>query len=98
MRITLVVYGGGEGPPRHNFFKQRAIRDWIRLARELEELEIYWLEDFLHPENIAGYREVAEHCTTLRIAAGEQYSGYFDFERLALEGGVDVLQPDLSLC
>ena len=36
--------------------------------------------------------------TTLRIAAGEQLAGYVEFERLAAEGRVDVLQPDLSRC
>jgi L-alanine-DL-glutamate epimerase-like enolase superfamily enzyme len=96
--VTLMVDGGWYGTSRENFFKPRAIRDWIRMARELEELDIFWLEDFLHPENVAGYREVAEHCTTLRVAAGEQYAGYLDFERLANEGKVDVLQPDLSRC
>jgi L-rhamnonate dehydratase len=34
----------------------------------------------------------------LRIAAGEQYAGIADFERLLNEGHVDVLQPDLSRC
>ena len=59
---------------------------------------VFWLEDFLHPENIAGYGAVAETRTTLRLAAGEQYAGYLDFERLATEGRIDVLQPDLSRC
>ena len=35
---------------------------------------------------------------TLRIAAGEQLSGYMEFERLAVEGRVHTLQPDLSRC
>jgi L-alanine-DL-glutamate epimerase-like enolase superfamily enzyme len=34
----------------------------------------------------------------LRLAAGEQLAGYEAFERLALEGKVDTLQPDLSRC
>ena len=34
----------------------------------------------------------------LRIAAGEQAVGLVEFERLASEGRVDVLQPDLSRC
>ena len=67
-------------------------------ARALEELDVFWLEDFLHPENIAGYRAVAEQCTTLRVAAGEQYAGYQDFERLATRAESMCLQPDLSRC
>ncbi|MFN2219641.1 MAG: enolase C-terminal domain-like protein [Anaerolineae bacterium] len=34
----------------------------------------------------------------MRIAAGEQAAGLVEFERLASEGRVDVLQPDLSRC
>ncbi len=87
-------YGTSHAAP----FKTRSLRDWIRLVRELEELDIIWLEDFIHPENVAGNRTVAAESTTLRLAAGEQQSGYTDFERLAGEGGIDVLQPDLSRC
>jgi L-rhamnonate dehydratase len=61
-------------------------------------LNIFWLEDFLHPENIEGYAEISEMTTTLRVAAGEQASGFSEFEHLAVQGNVDVLQPDLSRC
>jgi L-alanine-DL-glutamate epimerase-like enolase superfamily enzyme len=96
--IDLMVDAGWYGTDRREPYKPRALRDWIRLVRELEELDVFWLEDFLHPENFAGYRAVAEQCRTLRLAAGEQLSGYADFERLAGKGGVEVLQPDLSRC
>jgi L-rhamnonate dehydratase len=79
-------------------FKNRPLKDWIRLVHALEELNVVWLEDFLHPENVEGYAEVAKHTRTLRIAAGEQYAGINEFERLARVGRVDVLQPDLSRC
>lgn len=79
-------------------FKQRSIKDWIRLVHELEALNVFWLEDFFHPEAVEAYAEVARHTTTLRIAAGEQYAGIREFERLAQVGKVDVLQPDLSRC
>ena len=52
----------------------------------------------MHPENFAGYGEVSSHTRTLRIAAGEQLAGIAEFERLANEGRVHVLQPDLSRC
>jgi L-rhamnonate dehydratase len=96
--IALMVDAGWYGTSHEAPFKARSLKDWIRLARALEELGIIWLEDFIHPENFAGYRAVAAECTTLRLAAGEQYSGYADFARLVDEGGIDVLQPDLSRC
>ena len=96
--IGLMVDAGWYGTSHAAPFKTRSLKDWIRLARALEELDIIWLEDFIHPENIAGYRAVAAECTTLRLAAGEQHSGYADFARLVDEGSIDVLQPDLSRC
>lgn len=95
--ITLMVDAGWYGTTG-NLYRPRAIRDWVRLVRELEELDIFWLEDFLPPDNITGLREVADACTTLRVATGEQFSGYPAFEQLVTEGHVHVLQPDLSRC
>lgn len=96
--IDLMVDGGWYGVSYDNPYKPRPLKDWVRLIRRLEELDVFWLEDFLHPENFAGYGEASRHATTLRLAAGEQLAGIADFERLAEEGRVDVLQPDLSRC
>ncbi len=96
--VTLMVDGGWYGVSYQQPFKPRPLKDWIILAQALEALDVFWLEDFLHPENIAGYAEVAGHTTTLRVAAGEQAAGFSEFERLATEGHVHVLQPDLSRC
>lgn len=96
--VALMVDGGWYGTRRDNPYKARSIKEWIGVALALEELGIVWLEDFLHPENLTGYRAVADRVSRLRIAAGEQATGYTEFERLAIEGGIDVLQPDLSRC
>jgi L-rhamnonate dehydratase len=96
--VELMVDGGWYGTRYDHPYKARSIREWTKVALALEELGVFWLEDFIHPENLAGYRAVAEQCTTLRIAAGEQAAGIAEFERLATEGGIDVLQPDLSRC
>jgi len=96
--IDLMVDAGWYGTDAERPMKARSIKEWTRLVQALEELNVVWLEDFMHPENMAGYRAVADRCTTLRVAAGEQAAGYDEFVRLATEGGVDVLQPDLSRC
>lgn len=96
--IDLMVDGGWYGIGYDNPYRARAVKDWIRLVDVLEAEDIFWLEDFLHPENFGGYAEVSRATRTLRIAAGEQLSGYLEFERLALEGQVHTLQPDLSRC
>ncbi len=96
--VALMVDPGWYGEDYERPYKGRPLKDWIRLARRLEELDVFWLEDFLHPENLAGYAAVSAQTTTLRIAAGEQLAGLSEFESLADEAKVDVLQPDLSRC
>jgi L-alanine-DL-glutamate epimerase-like enolase superfamily enzyme len=96
--VELMIDPGWYGGTKEVCVQPRPLKDWIKFVVALEELDIFWLEDFLHPENIAGYAEIAKHTTTLRLAAGEQYAGMYEFERLAKEGRVDVLQPDLSRC
>jgi L-rhamnonate dehydratase len=96
--IDLMVDAGWYGVTRAEPFRPRNLKDWIRLVQLLEEQNIYWLEDFLHPDNLEGYAEVSAHTRILRLAAGEQYAGIGEFERLALEGRIHVLQPDLSRC
>jgi L-alanine-DL-glutamate epimerase-like enolase superfamily enzyme len=95
---VLMVDGGWYGTSYADPFRARSVRDWIFLSQELEALDIFWLEDFLHPENFQGYAEVSGSVTKMRIAAGEQLAGYAEFERLAVEGKAHVLQPDLSRC
>ncbi len=96
--VDIMVDGGWYGIGYANPYRPRPVKDWIRLVDVLEAAGVFWLEDFLHPENMAGYAEVAQATRGLRIAAGEQLSGYAEFERLALEGHVHTLQPDLSRC
>jgi L-rhamnonate dehydratase len=96
--VDLMVDPGWYGMDRGDCVPHRSLKDWIRLVRELEEFQVFWLEDFLHPENFEGYARVSEATTTLRIAAGEQLAGLAEFERLATEGRAHVLQPDLSRC
>jgi len=96
--VDIMVDPGWYGMAYDSPFKPRSVKEWIRLIPELEANDVFWLEDFIHPENLEGYAEVSAHTTTLRIAAGEQSSGISEFERLADEGRVHVLQPDLSRC
>lgn len=96
--VDLMIDPGWYGMDRANPVRHRSVKDWIRLVRDLEAYQVFWLEDFLHPENVEGYARVSEATTSLRIAAGEQLAGMAEFERLATEGKAHVLQPDLSRC
>jgi len=70
----------------------------MRLVAELEELNVFWLEDFSIRRTSKAMPRCPRGRRTLRIAAGEQLAGLAEFERLALAGKAHVLQPDLSRC
>ncbi len=72
--------------------------DAIDLLRELEPYQLYWLEDFLHPECYEGYARVKAAGFRTRIAAGEQEATAWGFRQLIERGKVDVIQPDVSRC
>lgn len=78
--------------------QNRSAYDAIELIRQLEPYNIYWLEDFLHPECYEGYRKIKEAGVKTRIAAGEQEATGWGFRQLIQMGGIDVAQPDLSRC
>jgi L-alanine-DL-glutamate epimerase-like enolase superfamily enzyme len=65
----------------------------VAMARRFEPYGIYWLEEPLRPDNIAGYAQLAR-ATPLRIAAGEAESERLSYTRLMDEGGIDVVQID----
>ena len=79
------------------WFVERTPKEAIQLVRSLEQFKPFFVEELLHPESYAGYREVAGSVDTL-IACGEQESTEWGFQQLIDQGGVDVLQPDLTRC
>lgn len=77
--------------------KRYRLKESIYVARALEQLNIYWLEEPLPAEDYIGYKRLTES-TTLRIATGEEESGRRAFARLINETHIDVIQPDMSRC
>ncbi len=69
----------------------------IRVARELEQLGIYWLEEPFEPDEYEAYAELAD-AVDLTIAAGEQDATRWGFRELIERGHVDLVQPDVTRC
>lgn len=63
-----------------------------RLAA-LERYGLFWLEEPLHPDDLAGYRRICSGHT--RIAAGEEESTVAGFQRL-MDAQIDVVQVDVT--
>jgi gluconate/galactonate dehydratase len=65
-----------------------------RIARAIEDLDVWWLEDPVPPENHDVQREVTRGTTT-PIAAGENVYRKHGYRRLLEEQAVDIVAPDL---
>lgn len=79
------------------WFVERTPKQAIQLVRSLEPFRPYFVEELLHPEDYAGYRQLAQSVDTM-IACGEQESTEWGFQQLIDQGGVDIVQPDLTRC
>ena len=66
----------------------------VRLAREMEQYNVYWFEEPVPPEDIDGYIELKQKSNIL-IAGGECEFSHFGFRELITRRAVDILQPDL---
>ncbi|WP_418283106.1 mandelate racemase/muconate lactonizing enzyme family protein [Halorubrum sp. DTA98] len=64
-----------------------------RLATELEEFDLMWLEDAVPPENMDAQKEVTKGTRT-PIATGENRFRVHELSELLYDHGVDVITPD----
>jgi len=69
----------------------------IKLANALEPLNLKWMEEFLPPDDYAGYEEVkkAVQGKCLLTTAEHEYTRY-GFRELIERRAVDILQPDVT--
>jgi L-alanine-DL-glutamate epimerase-like enolase superfamily enzyme len=72
------------------------LKEAVAVARELERLDVYWMEEPLHRGDRAGMRRLRE-MVDVRIAGGEMTRELYEFRDLVADGCLDVLQPDVSL-
>ncbi|MGH9437186.1 MAG: mandelate racemase/muconate lactonizing enzyme family protein [Terriglobia bacterium] len=88
-RVDLLIDTG--------WYVHRTPKEAIDLVRRIEPYRPFFVEELLHPEDYAGYAQVAESVDTL-IACGEQEATEWGFKTLIEQGKVDVVQPDISRC
>ena len=65
------------------------------LLRELEPLRPLFVEEPVLAEQSEHYARLAD-ATSIPLAAGERMYSRFDFKRVLADGGLAILQPDLS--
>jgi len=67
----------------------------LKVARQLEDCRLFWLEEPLVPDDIDGYARLAE-AVNIPIAAGENEFTRYGFKELIVRRAVDILQPDVT--
>ena len=72
-----------------------SVKRAARACKMWEPYNLFWLEEPLPPDDLAGYGRLAD-LVSVPIATGEEESGVRAFRRLIEEGRVDVIQPDVS--
>ena len=90
----------GAGPGTRIMIDAGQAYTWKQAARVCEwlsDLDTTWLEEPLDPDDLEGYAHLAG-ASRVAIAAGEAESGFRAFERIVLQGRIDIVQPDLSRC
>jgi L-rhamnonate dehydratase len=69
----------------------------ITVARELERLDVTWLEEPFEPDAFEAYAQLADS-VDLPIACGEQDSTWWGFRDVIDRAHVDIVQPDVTRC
>jgi len=72
-------------------------RTAIQRAKAFAEFNIAWLEEPLQPDDYIGYKKLTE-ASPVHIAAGESESNRQSFLDLMDQGGIDIVQVDLTRC
>lgn len=69
----------------------------LEVARELEAMNVVWLEEPLPRHDYAGLSRLRDRLGALKLAGGEDNHGLHEFKLLVDQGCYDILQPDALL-
>lgn len=68
----------------------------LRVAQELADLNVRWLEEPLDKNDYEGYRRLREKAP-IALASGEMNQDLHEFREYLVRDAVDILQPDVAL-
>jgi len=95
-RLTLLVDCNQGWRMSWDSYPSWTLKDALEVARELERVGVYWMEEPLHRGDREGMRRLRER-VDIRVAGGEMTRELYEFRDLIREGCLDVLQPDAAL-
>ncbi|WP_175487443.1 mandelate racemase/muconate lactonizing enzyme family protein [Alteribacillus persepolensis] len=66
----------------------------IQMLKKWAPYDLYWLEEPVPPEDVAGYKRIREYAGTTYIAGGEQNCGLTEFRHFIDQEAIDIIQPN----
>ena len=69
----------------------------VRRARTMEQHDVYWLEEPLTPEDVAGYAALVR-ATSIPIATGENLYSKYEFNQYFRSEAIHIVQADAVRC
>nr|WP_255437726.1 mandelate racemase/muconate lactonizing enzyme family protein [Thalassobacillus sp. CUG 92003] len=66
------------------------------LGQQLQDLDVFWMEEPLISENVTGHKKLAEKLN-MPIAVGEHLHGRFEFVNYIENNSASIFQPDCPL-
>ncbi len=70
----------------------------IEMARRLEEVNLYFIEEPLSADNILGYERLINEIDSTMIVSGEHEYTQYGYQMLLHHRATEILQPDVSWC
>lgn len=93
-KIMILVDANQNNPsPGYNFWPRRTA---LQMAKELDKLNVYYLEEPLPRMDVEGLAEIAVS-VDMFIAGGEHSPLVLDFKEHLIKGAYDIIQPDVIL-
>ncbi len=71
------------------------LKDAIKIAKTLEQFDIYFLEEALNPYDLKGFKTLTAE-TDIKIATGESLTTLRDFLTFIDNRACDIIQPDVQ--
>jgi L-alanine-DL-glutamate epimerase-like enolase superfamily enzyme len=93
-RLALMVDCNQGWRMAWDFAEPWSLKDAVEVARHLERLDVYWMEEPLFRGDYAGMAALRQQAD-VRIAGGELTRELHEFRELITRGCLDVLQPDV---
>jgi mannonate dehydratase len=79
----------------HDVHERVSPREAVQMAKDVEDVKLFYLEDVLSPEDIAWFRQIRQQCTTA-LSMGELFNSPHEWMPLISERLIDYIRVHIS--